>query len=349
MAIRYLGSKSRLSHEILEIVGQPSARGRFVDPFSGTGSVSREAAERGWSVRANDLLPSAAALTRAQLTTSQEVPFRLLGGYHTVIEALNHVRPQNGYFYKEYSPSSQSRLYFTVENARRIDAMRALVAQWTAARLLKPLEHQLILADIIEAVNAVANTAGTYGCFLRTYDPRALKPIEVRARTFLVRSRVASVTIGDAADVETSVRDVLYLDPPYTKRQYAAYYHILETLAAGDTPAVHGVTGLRPWKDRSSAYCYKTRALDSMCTLLASSKASRILVSYSVEGHVHIDDMRRRFAQFGKVIAHEIGAVQRYAPNAASAERDGTVREILIEIRRSGPRKSVPTQLQLGH
>ena len=50
--------------------------------------------------------------------------------------------------------------------------------------------------------------------------------------------------------VQTDVRDTVYLDPPYTKRQYAAYYHVLETLAYGDEPEVSGVTGLRPWEGK---------------------------------------------------------------------------------------------------
>ena len=40
-------------------------------------------------------------------------------------------------------------------------------------------------------------------------------------------------TVGDVLDVQYEDGDVAYFDPPYTKRQYAAYYHILETIAAG--------------------------------------------------------------------------------------------------------------------
>lgn len=34
--------------------------------------------------------------------------------------------------------------------------------------------------------------------------------------------------------------DIAYEDPPYTKRQYGAYYHILETIAIGDEPEITG-------------------------------------------------------------------------------------------------------------
>ena len=38
--------------------------------------------------------------------------------------------------------------------------------------------------------------------------------------------------------------DVLYLDPPYNTRQYITNYHLLETIARYDAPALHGKTGL---------------------------------------------------------------------------------------------------------
>ena len=44
----------------------------------------------------------------------------------------------------------------------------------------------------------------------------------------------------------TTAADTVYLDPPYTKRQYAAYYHILEAISLGDEPIVEGICGIRP-------------------------------------------------------------------------------------------------------
>lgn len=61
-------------------------------------------------------------------------------------------------------------------------------------------------------------------------------------------------TVGDVFDVPNAAHDLVYLDPPYTKRQYASYYHILETVALGDEPEVKGVAGLRPWKNLASDF-----------------------------------------------------------------------------------------------
>lgn len=337
MAIRYIGSKCRIAKEILDLAGEPVRGGCFVDPFAGMGSVSREAASRGWRVRASDLLQSAGIMTRAQLTTAAEVPFATLGGYGAVVATLNALPPISGYFTREYSPSDgkANRQYFTVENARRIDAMRKQIASWTSAERLTEIEQQLLLADLMEAVNGVASTAGTYGCFLRKFDRRALRPIEIRCRALMQRRQSVDVSIRDASNVRISSGDILYLDPPYTKRQYAAYYHILETIAAGDRPAVSGITGLRPWRDRSSVFCHKSLALDSICALITQSGASRVLLSYSDEGHVSLNDLTSRLRNVGHITTHEVGTLQRYAPNAASATRAGAVREVVIELRRA--------------
>ncbi|MCS5874311.1 DNA adenine methylase [Klebsiella pneumoniae subsp. pneumoniae] len=69
------------------------------------------------------------------------------------------------------------------------------------------------------------------------------------------------VSIGDVFSVKNKAYDLVYLDPPYTKRQYASYYHILETIAFGDEPIIEGVSGLRPGKIRHLLFCYKRKAL----------------------------------------------------------------------------------------
>ena len=347
MAIRYLGSKGRVAAEILDLIGCPIRGGVFVDLFAGTGSVSRVAASRGWEVRANDILPSAAILTRAQLTTSDEARFDVFGGYAAAISALNSAPPRTGFFAREYSPLSATeatnlRRYFTVSNARQIDGMRHIVSEWAAHGLLKESEFALLLADLIEATNAVANTAGTYGCFLRGMDPRAENAVKVIPRTLLVRRSKIEVRTGDAGSVPSAPGDVVYLDPPYTKRQYAAYYHILETLVAGDEPLVTGVTGLRPWKDRASDFCYKTRALGALSGLVNKIKAARILISYSEDGHISIGDMEAAMRAFGTVHIHSLGPVPRYISNVMSAASHPTVREVLVEVVR--PSHSKATQ-----
>src|SRR5580658_4885838 len=104
-AIRYLGSKTRLTNRIQTVLGVPrrSRTECFVDYFSGTGAVSLAASEAGWRVAANDHLLSAAMMTAARLMTKTQAQFKALGGYEEVIAKLNNSRPVKGFFHREYS------------------------------------------------------------------------------------------------------------------------------------------------------------------------------------------------------------------------------------------------------
>jgi len=339
--LRYIGSKSRIVAAILDIVGSPNPQqhGVFGDLFAGTGVVSREAAIRGWRVRANDHLFSCTAITTAQLVTASDVPFLSLGGYLAAIEKLNAVPGRNGFIYREYSPSGRSRSghersYFTTANAVRIDAVRSRIKQWRTTDRITEIEERLLIADLLLAANSVANIAGTYGCFLRKWTSTSTRPIRLGPRALLPFRRRFEVSTSDVFDVNFSPNDVVYLDPPYTKRQYAAYYHVLETITAGDDPVVGGVTGLRPWEEKSSLFCYKREALSAITKLIAQIAARRVFISYSSEGHMSLADLKNVSASFGKVTLHTLGAIGRYRPNQVARENGDQVSEYVVEISR---------------
>jgi adenine-specific DNA-methyltransferase len=138
--------------------------------------------------------------------------------------------------------------------------------------------------------------------------------------------------VGDVFNVPNDRRDLVYLDPPYTKRQYASYYHILETVALGDEPQVEGVAGLRPWKDRASDFCYKARALNTLSRLVQGLNARRVLLSYSSEGHIRMIDMKTELSRLGKSTMHQLGAISRYRPNRVASAAASDVNEFLVEF-----------------
>lgn len=344
---RYIGSKARIAAEILDHIGYPSGdSGAFLDVFSGTGVISREVASRGWTVSANDHLISSALMTTANLLSDQDICYAALGGYSSAIEKLNAAPPREGFIYREYTPSGLSRSghkrqYFTTENGQRIDGMRAEIEAWADVGYLSNYERALLIADLISAVNSVANIAGTYGCFLRHWDVSALHPIEVTPRMLLSEQCRFVVQNEDVFSVPSKEADVAYLDPPYTKRHYAAYYHILETIAAGDSPLVGGVTGLRPWREKASPFCYKTKALRALDRLLSHLRARRILLSYSSEGHVPITDLEETLSHHGDLEVHVISGIGRYRPNQGASAAGALVTEYLIEVNRALSRVEV--------
>jgi adenine-specific DNA-methyltransferase len=341
VATRYIGSKARLISEIERFVEAPSRTdGFFVDLFCGTGVVAESAARQGWRIRLNDHLTCAVTLAAARISSEQEARFAAFGGYAAAIRRLNALAPASGFITAQYSPRSIEiagieRRYFAETNAARIDAIRQRIRAWRSAGKLTRPEERLLIADLLLAANRVANIAGTYGCFMRGWLPQALKPLQLLRRPLLASRISKQIYSRDATNVPVSRNDLVYIDPPYTKRQYAAYYHLLETIAEGDQPTVAGKTGLRPWHDKASAYCYRTRARQALNSLISDLPARRVLLSYSSEGHVKLKDLREDLSAIGKVEVHALAELGRYRPNQAASAAGSAVSEYLITINRA--------------
>lgn len=339
MTFRYIGSKSRLIDQIIGYIGPPKKGAFFVDAFCGTGVVAEAAAALGWNVRINDNLHSAVISAGARLISQEQAAFKKLGGYSKAISTLNAATPRHGLMWREYSPASLEscgieRRYFTEENAARIDAMRSQIGDWSQAGTIDETEQRLLIADLFGALNRVANIAGTFGCFLSKWTNQSQDKIAMRCRELKSSSVCVEATVGDVFDVSNCAQDLVYLDPPYTKRQYASYYHILETVALGDEPEVEGVAGLRPWKDRASDFCYKTRALQTLSRLVHGLKAEKVLLSYSSEGHISMPDMKAELSKIGKSTMHPLGAIGRYRPNKVASSAASDVNEFLVVVER---------------
>jgi adenine-specific DNA-methyltransferase len=346
MTFRYIGSKSRLIEQIKAYIGCPKQGAFFVDAFCGTGVVAEAAANLGWNVRINDSLRSAVICAEARLLSWEQARFKKLGGYSKAVIKLNAAMPKKGFIWREYSPASLDscgieRRYFTQENAARIDAMRALINDWRAAGIIEGAEERLLIADLFGALNRVANIAGTFGCFLSKWTGQSQEKIVMRCRDLKQTSAHVEATVGDVFDVINEAQDTVYLDPPYTKRQYASYYHILETVALGDEPEVEGVAGLRPWKDRASDFCYKTRAAKTLSRLARSLKSQKVMLSYSSEGHISLHDIKVALAENGEVTIHPLGSIGRYRPNKVASSLVANVNEFLVVVDR--PLVKLPT------
>ncbi|MFQ5678093.1 MAG: DNA adenine methylase [Gemmatimonadota bacterium] len=308
--MRYLGNKTRLIPFIgraIERLGVPP--GVAADPFAGTASVARALKRRGWRVHAGDLMAVSYALQVARveldrtprfpahiLPATRRSPGRSSASYSTVLAWLDALPGRAGFLTTHYTPGGRGgrphgRMYFTEENARRIDAVRERIATWVETGALDPRRAQFLIATLIEAADRVANTTGVYASFVKSWQPNALRPLRLRpVRPTRARDGAGRSTafLGPARDLLARLGpvDLLYLDPPYNGRQYPAYYHIPELLATGWSPAppLRGKTGLIPDENRRSDWCRKGRAEQALAGLLEVADARHILFSYNDEG-----------------------------------------------------------------
>lgn len=329
MGVRYIGTKTKIVDEILNEISRTVTKGSTVaDIMCGTAAVSASLRERGFRVIANDVMTYSFHHARVALKlngpplfvgasdyltsappTEQERLFPP-SAYERILDVLNAARPQPGYFWREYSragcPASgtEPRNYFSPDNAMRIDAIRSEINDLSVGGQITGLERSLLLHDLIMAANDVANIAGTYGHYLSRLVTRAKSPLKLVPSSFsdAYEDNQHKVYQGYAEDVAKEiVCDLCYIDPPYMKRQYAANYHILETIARGDEPAAAGVSGLRPWRDQYSDFCSKVRIRDAFTKIISTINCPNILISYSEDGLLSLEDFEQFLGSFGTV------------------------------------------------
>jgi adenine-specific DNA-methyltransferase len=228
-----------------------------------------------------------------------------------------------GFFFKHYSPGGSVRMYFTAENAARIDHIRATIESWYRAASIDDNEYAYLLASLIESLSAVANTAGVYGAFLKHWDPRALRPlrfIPVNANGAMP-SEVETYNAKIEDIIATVDCDILYLDPPYTQNQYGTQYHLLETLVKNDAPSLSRITGSRPVTPMRSDWSKDIHKQILFDRVIAMTKARHVIFSYSADGFMskaYIESVLKRYAIPESLICRPI-SYRKYT-NAKSRE-----------------------------
>ncbi len=325
--MRYIGNKTRLLPFILRTLKRSGIGvGSVHDAFAGTASVSRALKEKGWSVHSSDLLMSSYVFQRAYVTAEDAHP-RL----EDMASELGALPPREGFITEHFSPSHHSggsgRMYFTPENAGRIDAAREELERWRQTGKIDEDSYYVLLAAIIEGADRVANTAGVYASYMKRWQANAKRRFEVVAELPVRGARPAHAMLMDATDAARAIGgvDLLYIDPPYNARQYVAYYHIPEILARGWTdsvPAIRGKVGLLAGEEGRSQWSHGRRVQKLFSGLLAATGARHALVSFNSEGHLAPDALQTLLtkASVDGRVAHY---TQRYRRYRADSDREG--------------------------
>jgi adenine-specific DNA-methyltransferase len=340
--MRYIGNKTKLLSFLndkiqkLEIVP-----GIAHDAFAGTAAVGRELKARGWTVHSSDLMTYSYVMQRAYVVASEADGLeRLAAAVRSVSHATGpadrlaaaadylstQVAPNDGFFARHFGPAG-GRMYFTDENARRIDAARTVLHDWYVGGLVDDDTFYVLLAAIIEGADRVANTAGVYAAFIKHWQPNARRDFTVVAELPVPASSRSVAHLADAAEVAGGLGeiDLLYVDPPYNSRQYAGYYHVPELIARGwfdDEVALRGKTGLIDDEDQRSAWCSRRHAPDALRALLAATGAEHVLVSYNSEGVIPNTELRG-ILRDAAVDGREKRFAKRYKRYRADSDREG--------------------------
>jgi adenine-specific DNA-methyltransferase len=296
--MKYIGNKTNLLNFIEESLksGGVELDGSFTDLFSGTTSVAEHFKKIGLSVTANDFMTYSYVFQKAFIELNEVPNFKTILDKlrlnaspfpeEQVIDYLNKLSPIEGYFFNNYGDGgSESRMYFTKENACLIDAIREEIEKWKMLEYISQSEYYYLLAVLIDAADHVANMSGTYGAFLKIWRSVALKKIRLKSRPVYNNFKSNYVYQGTAEDLITKISgDILYLDPPYNSRQYAPNFHVLESLAVWDKQNLAGKTGLRNYDNQKSDFSSKTKAISALENVIHWANFKYIALSYNNEG-----------------------------------------------------------------
>ena len=268
---RYLGSKTKLLRDIEtklnNILGRKPKS--LMDAFAGSGVVAAHFAGLGSKVITNDLLVHNTMAHRAFLLHSE---YSMDDAARNLVKMAG-LKPLEGYITKTFGGK-----YFSIENARKLDAAREYIEKELDSEALQAAA----ITSLIYAADKVAQTVGHYDAF---FNRDAIdKPVVFKLPRVIGKGTGHTVLTQDANKVVGKQKvEVLYLDPPYNSRQYSDAYHVLENIARWEKPEVFGVSKKMDRTSMKSKYSTRSAAL-AFEDLIQSAKAEFIVLSYSNTG-----------------------------------------------------------------
>ena len=303
--LKYMGSKRALLKNGLgeTIVAALGGRQRFVDLFTGSGSVAWYVAERcSVPVLANDLQRFSGVLARSVIGRT------VVGDEGWVGRWLKRAVRRMGEdpIFCEASrlqgAFGEESLDKLAEEARAVcrgsglavtsayggyyfSPLQSVVLDYLRKTLPRPAEERCVaMGAIVQTASVCAAAPGhtaqpfsanaTAGPFLLEAWRRDVVDIagerarDINSRKALVKGDTRQ---GDAnrLSMRLSKGDLVFVDPPYSAVQYSRFYHVLETVAAGREVEVSGTGRYPPARDRpKSKYSLVSRARDALAALL---------------------------------------------------------------------------------
>ena len=228
------------------------------------------------------------------------------------------------------------RNFFTEKNGIKIDGIRKEIEKLFTKGVITENEYYFLLASLLESVTKVSNTSGTYEAFFKFIESRAGKELVIEPIEMNITKKKNNNIIyqEDTNQLARKIEgDIAYIDTPYTVTQYVSAYHILETLAKYDNPKITGIGGKRNRENKNSLYARRNEAKSQFEDLFRQLNFKHIIISYSNQGLVHLDelvDLAKLFAKDGKVFVEKFN-YQEYQNHRSSNKRNGeNLNEVII-------------------
>ena len=320
--ITYIGNKrSRLDDidSLLRVVKEKLGRDKLsiFDVFSGSGIVSRFFKSHASHLTVNDIEDYARVLSCCYLANPSDVDFMQL---NQAIDSLNNevaiADMPMGFIRELYAPSDKNnikkneRVFYTPDNARRIDDYRRLIDTYPADMF------DFLIAPLVVQSSIHVNTAGVFKGFYKNKGSgigqfggtgsdalkRILGKIELDLPIFSNTECEYEVFQGDANEVARRCVgiDLAYLDPPYNQHPYGSNYFMLNLIVNYERPrTISKVSGI-PTNWRRSGYNVRATAPVLLQNLIELLDAKFVMISFNSEGFISLNDMKSILGSLGK-------------------------------------------------
>lgn len=349
--MRFIGSKENLIFFIERVIKEMGVKGKiFFDIFSGTTKVAQNFKKKDYHIISNDYLYFSYILQKTYIENNTIPKFLYLTQWlkqkktydnrktevENVISFLNNVKGIKDYAFENYASSGKyQRMYFSDENAQKIDGILQTISWWKQNNLISEMEEIILKTSLVEAIPFVSNISGTYGAYLKSWDKRAFKNLTLEVPQFILSTNQHYCFQKAANELIRNIEtDILYLDPPYNTRKYISNYHVLETIAKNDKIELKGKTGLR--KDDylyKSKFSQKNSCVEALEDLIMNAKAKYILMSYNSEGIIPEAKIESIFRKKGRNYTKFEESYRRFKSNSNIPSKGGVVEYIyFIEI-----------------
>lgn len=300
--LNYIGCKNKLSSTLLDIFNKnipDLSKYEFCDLFAGTGIVGYNFLGKVKKVVSNDLEYYSFVINKAVLECSFSQKLE------NIINNLEKSIGKEGLIYENYS---KERMFFSKENACKGDSIRQEIEKMYVNKEINTNEYYFLIASLLVSIDKVANTTSVYGAYLKEYKKTALKTFKLESIHRHTHTYLDNKVFNQLAEdvVKENVFDIVYMDPPYNERQYAANYGPLNYIAHyNKNIEVRGKTGLLKDYNKSS-FCSKVNVKKAFTEMIKTMKAKYIVLSYNNEGLMDIDFIKNTLLEKGKVILYKI-------------------------------------------
>jgi adenine-specific DNA-methyltransferase len=267
---RYNRNKAKLTDWIMEIIHKETeGNDTFIDIFSGTAIVAREAMKTYKNVVLNDILFSNNIAYKAFFDNSKWDSKKIVD----IVNEYNTLNPQEikeNYFSKNFGGK-----FYEKDVSKLIGHIREDIE--SRKNELNEKEYAILLTSLIYTIDRLANTVGHFDAYIK-------KPIVKRPLNFrLIQTEDfagAKIYNEDSNKLVKQLKgDIAYIDPPYNSRQYSRFYHIYENLVKWEKPKLYGVA-LKPEPENMSKYC-TVKAKDAFKDLVQNLDVKFLAVSYN--------------------------------------------------------------------